>query len=99
MCIHLDKEPSNELLRPCVDVLFNSVARTFKENAIGVVLSGMGYDGTIGCKALKAAGAKTIVQDEETSVVYGMPKSVSDAGVADVVIGINQISHQIEMMF
>ena len=59
---------------PSVDVLFHSVAKECKSNAIGVILTGMGYDGAKGLLAMQQAGAKTIGQDEASCVVYGMPK-------------------------
>jgi two-component system chemotaxis response regulator CheB len=66
--------------RPAVDVLFHSVARLLKGDAIGVILTGMGDDGTRGLSAMREAGAHTIGQDEATSVVYGMPKAARLAG-------------------
>ena len=59
---------------PSIDVLFNSVAKEAKNQAIGIILTGMGYDGAKGLLAMRKAGAKTIGQDERSSVVYGMPK-------------------------
>lgn len=66
--------------RPSVDVLFHSAAKLLGEDAVGVILTGMGYDGAKGLKAMKQAGAHTIGQDEETCVVYGMPKVAYDIG-------------------
>jgi two-component system chemotaxis response regulator CheB len=68
---------------PSVDVLFNSVAEKAGPNAIGVILTGMGYDGAKGLLKMKKHGAKTIGQDEESSVVYGMPKVAYDIGAVD----------------
>lgn len=65
---------------PSVDVLFNSVAETVKENAIGVILTGMGEDGARGLLKMRENGAVTIGQDEQTSVVYGMPKAAYEMG-------------------
>ncbi|MBC7765615.1 MAG: chemotaxis response regulator protein-glutamate methylesterase [Hyphomonadaceae bacterium] len=65
---------------PSIDVLFDSVANTCKENAIGVILTGMGADGAKGLLHMKDNGAETIGQDEKTSVVYGMPKVAYDIG-------------------
>lgn len=69
--------------RPSVDVLFHSVAQYVGANAYGVILTGMGNDGAVGLKAMKDAGAKTIGQDEASSVVYGMPKVAYDLGGVD----------------
>lgn len=68
---------------PSVDVLFESVAREAGSNAIGVILTGMGYDGAKGLLAMKRKGARTIGQDEKSSVVYGMPKVAFDIGAVD----------------
>ena len=66
--------------RPSVDVLFESVAKVAKENALGIILTGMGGDGARGLLEMRQAGAKTIGQDESTCVVYGMPKVAYDLG-------------------
>ena len=65
---------------PSVDVLFHSVAKECRENAIGVILTGMGYDGAKGLLSMRRNGAKTIGQDQSSCVVYGMPKAAYDAG-------------------
>lgn len=72
--------------RPCVDVLFKSVAACAGRNAIGVVMTGMGDDGARGLREMRDAGARTAAQDEASCVVYGMPKeAVRHGGAADVV--------------
>jgi two-component system, chemotaxis family, protein-glutamate methylesterase/glutaminase len=68
--------------RPSVDVLFSSVARGAGPNAIGILLTGMGADGARGLLAMRESGAVTIAQDEETSVVYGMPREAVRLGAA-----------------
>lgn len=65
---------------PSVDVLFESVAKIAGRNAIGIILTGMGHDGAVGLMAMRRAGARTIGQDEESSVVYGMPKVAFELG-------------------
>jgi two-component system chemotaxis response regulator CheB len=82
---HLNKEAPENSCRPSVDVLFRSVAATFGASVLGVVLTGMGQDGLVGCQALKAVGAQIVVQDEASSVVWGMPGFVARAGLADAV--------------
>lgn len=77
--------------RPAVDVLFNSVAKYAGANAVGVVLTGMGSDGAAGIKAMKETGAKTIAQDEESSVVFGMPKEAIKTGCVDKVLSLKKI--------
>jgi len=77
--------------RPAVDVLFNSVAKYAGGNAVGVILTGMGADGAAGIKSMKEAGAKTIAQDEESCVVFGMPKEAIKTGCIDKVISLKRI--------
>lgn len=77
--------------RPAVDVLFNSVAKYAGGNAVGAILTGMGSDGAAGIKAMKEAGAKTIAQDEESCVVFGMPKEAIKTGCIDKVLSLKKI--------
>ncbi|MDR1609087.1 MAG: chemotaxis response regulator protein-glutamate methylesterase [Deltaproteobacteria bacterium] len=77
--------------RPAVDVLFKSVAKYAGANAIGVILTGMGSDGAEGLKIMKQAGAKTIAQDEASSIVFGMPKEAIKTGCVDKVISLRNI--------
>ena len=72
-----------------------SVARRYRANALGVILTGMGQDGLKGCEALCAAGASVIVQDEASSVVWGMPGFVARAGLAEKVLPLDQIGAEI----
>ncbi len=69
--------------RPAVDILFKSVAELVGGEALGVILTGIGHDGTEGLVEMKAKGSPTLGQDEATSVVYGMPKSAFDRGAVD----------------
>jgi len=87
-------EPVNRH-RPSVDVLFNSVALAAGQNAIGVLLTGMGKDGATGLLAMHHAGAHTIVQDEATCVVFGMPREAIALGAANEVVSLNAISERI----
>ncbi len=77
--------------RPSVDVLFRSAARYAGQNATGILLTGMGADGAKGLLELKEAGANTIAQDQQTSVVFGMPKEAIKLGAADEILGIDAI--------
>lgn len=88
----LNQEPPENSCRPSVDPLFRSIADTFGNKAIGIVLTGMGNDGANGCQAMRQTGAKVIVQDEETSVIWGMPGNVARRGLADRVLPLNQIA-------
>jgi two-component system, chemotaxis family, protein-glutamate methylesterase/glutaminase len=83
--IHIATEPSTTLHRPSVDVTVNSVVEGFGGNALGVIMTGMGRDGCAGLKKLHEKGGYVIAQDEESCVVYGMPKAVVDEGIADEV--------------
>ena len=82
-------------VRPSVDVLMKSAAKSHGAGCIGVLLTGMGGDGAEGLKAIKAAGGKTIAQDEETCVVFGMPKIAMDMGVVDVMRPLDDIAKAI----
>ncbi|MCF8367176.1 MAG: chemotaxis response regulator protein-glutamate methylesterase [Bacteroidales bacterium] len=81
--------------RPSVDVLFRSVARAAGSNAIGVLLTGMGDDGASGLLEMKQADARTIVQDEATCVVFGMPKEAIKLGAALKILPINRIAEEV----
>ena len=87
-------EPVNRH-KPSVDVLFYAAAKCAGENAVCVLLTGMGADGAVGMKAMKAAGAKTIVQDEASSVVWGMPGAAFKLGCADYVVPLDDIAAKI----
>jgi two-component system chemotaxis response regulator CheB len=76
---------------PSVDVLFESVAKEAGENAIGIIMTGMGYDGAKGLLAMRRKGARTIGQDEKTSVVYGMPKVAYSIGAVEKQSSIDMI--------
>ncbi|HIJ54994.1 MAG TPA: chemotaxis response regulator protein-glutamate methylesterase [Deltaproteobacteria bacterium] len=78
--------------RPSVDVLFKSVADYAGQNAVGVILTGMGADGAAGMLKMKEAGARTIAQDEKSCVVFGMPKEAIKMGGAEKVVALNHIS-------
>ncbi len=80
--------------RPAVDVLFKSVARFAGANALGIILTGMGKDGAVGMLDMKSAGAVNIAQDENSSVVFGMPKEAINMGGVDYVLDIKAIAHK-----
>jgi len=81
--------------RPSVDVMFRSVAQNVGVNAIGVILTGMGNDGAAGMKEMHDAGARTLAQDEKTSVVWGMPGESVRAGGVDEVVSLHNITNKI----
>jgi two-component system chemotaxis response regulator CheB len=91
LCALSDEPPVNRH-RPSVDVLFESVAQTVGPNAIGVLLTGMGADGADGLAAMRAQGARTIAQDRETSVVWGMPGEAVKRDAASEVLALDKIA-------
>jgi len=95
MRLQTHQGPRENFCRPSVDVLFRSVAAVFGANALGVILTGMGQDGLKGCEALCAAGAAVIVQDEASSVVWGMPGFVARSGLAEKILPLDQIGNEI----
>lgn len=97
-CQLSDAEPVNRH-RPSVDVLFDSVAACAGQNALGVILTGMGKDGARGLKAMHDAGAATIAQDEATSVVWGMPGSAVELGGADQIMALDKIGKTLAEAF
>ena len=84
------------LVKPSVDVLFESVAKTFGAKCLAMVLSGMGSDGKIGCEYIRNAGGEVIVQDESSSVVWGMPGVVAQAGLANEIAPLQAIGEMIK---
>ncbi len=93
--VTLNKNAPENNCRPSADVLFRSVAQYYEEKAVGVILTGMGCDGMLGLKAMKEKGSPIIAQDEKSCVVWGMPRSVSEAGLADSVVDIKNIYNEI----
>jgi two-component system chemotaxis response regulator CheB len=93
--VNLHQEPPENSCRPAVDVLFRSVAQVFGPRVLSVVLTGMGQDGLRGCEAVKAAGGQVFVQDEASSVVWGMPGIVAKTGLADKILPLSQLGVEI----
>jgi two-component system chemotaxis response regulator CheB len=91
--VYMDQRVSGH--RPSVDILFNSIAENVGQNAIGVILTGMGADGASGLLSMKSKGALTIAQNEETCVVFGMPKEAIQLGGVDHVVGLQDIPSKI----
>jgi len=78
-----------------VDVLFRSVVECYGGHTLAVVLTGMGQDGLRGCQHVREAGGQIVVQDEATSVVWGMPGFIANAGLADAVLPLRDIAAEI----
>ncbi len=81
---------------PSVDVLFNSAAEVAGKNAIGVILTGMGYDGAKGLQQMRHKGARTLGQDENSCVVYGMPRAAFEIGAVEKQVSLNDMTRAIE---
>jgi two-component system, chemotaxis family, response regulator WspF len=86
------REPADTPYRPSVDVFFHSVVEHWHGDAVGVLLTGMGRDGAIGLKAMRAKGYETIAQDEASSAVYGMPKAAAALGAARRILPLDRIA-------
>lgn len=93
--IQLNQEPPENYCRPAVDVLFRSVAEVYGAATLAVVLTGMGQDGLRGCERIREAGGQVLVQDEASSVVWGMPGFVARSGLADKELPLQQIGAEI----
>lgn len=96
--LELSDQPDDLLHRPSVDVMMLSVAESFSGRCVGVIMTGMGNDGLEGMRAIKNSGGKTIAQDEESCIVYGMPKAVVEAGIADKVVPLPNLAGEIVNM-
>ncbi|MGV9006502.1 MAG: protein-glutamate methylesterase/protein-glutamine glutaminase [Brevundimonas sp.] len=89
--LRLNQEPPENFCRPAVDPMMRTVARVYGSGVLGIILTGMGADGARGCEALAQAGGRFIVQDEATSVVWGMPGAAAATGLADSILPLNEI--------
>jgi two-component system chemotaxis response regulator CheB len=93
--IRLHEGPPENSCRPSVDVLLRSVAEVYGPHVLAVVLTGMGRDGLRGCERVAEAGGQILVQDEATSVVWGMPGAVAGAGLAERVLPVGEIASEV----
>jgi two-component system chemotaxis response regulator CheB len=93
--VSLDQSPPQNSCRPAVDALFASIGEVYGGAVIAVILTGMGQDGLRGAQILKAQGASVLAQDEASSVVWGMPGAVVNAGIADSVLPLDQVVPEI----
>ena len=93
--VQLDDGPPVNRHRPSVDVLFESAARLSRDNTIGVLLTGMGKDGARGLLALRETGASTLAQDQQTSLVFGMPREAIALGAASEVVALGDVAERL----
>jgi two-component system chemotaxis response regulator CheB len=93
--IRISHDQAENSCRPSVDTLFRSVSETYGSRALAVVMTGMGKDGLRGCEAIRAGGGQVLVQDEESSVVWGMPGFVARAGLAEKVVPLSGLGEEI----
>lgn len=94
--LHLDQGPKENSCRPSLDPLFRSVAKNFRARSLAIVLTGMGSDGLDGARALAQIGARIVVQDEASSVVWGMPGAIANAKLAAHVLGQQEFASFLE---
>ena len=95
----IDSSDSKTWHKPSVDVMMASVAMSYGPRALGLIMTGLGNDGTAGAGAMKRAGAPIWAQDEETCVVYGMPRAVFESGVVDKVLPLPRIATELTRLF
>jgi two-component system chemotaxis response regulator CheB len=93
--VRLTEDPPEHFCRPAVDVLFRSASAIYGERLLGAVLTGMGKDGATGAATIRAAGGEIVVQDEATSVVWGMPGAVAALGQADRVVALPKVGPEL----
>jgi len=93
--LHLNQGPLENHCRPAVDVLFRSAAAVFGSGVLAVVLTGMGSDGTLGCRIVRDHGGAVLAQDQASSTVWGMPGSVTNEGLAHKVLPLNELAPEI----
>jgi two-component system chemotaxis response regulator CheB len=93
--ISVSESPIDSIHRPSVDVMLSSVINVYNKYVLGVIMTGMGKDGVESIKELKTMGGYSIAQDEDSCVVYGMPKAIVDGGYADLVLPLNDIANSI----
>jgi two-component system, chemotaxis family, protein-glutamate methylesterase/glutaminase len=93
--VQLSLQPSNKPHRPSVDVLFQSAAEMYRDRVLGVVMTGMGDDGKLGAGCIKAQGGTILTESEESCVIYGMPRSVVEAGLSDGAVSLESMAEEI----
>ena len=92
MICHLDNGPPENFCKPAVDPMLRSAVSLYGGRVIAVILTGMGQDGLLGCRTLVEAGGSVLAQDEASSVVWGMPGAVAQAGICHAVLPLDRIA-------
>lgn len=93
--MNLSQAPHENSCRPSADVMFRSLATTYGSNLLSIVMTGMGQDGRRGCEVVKMTGGTVVAQDQESSLVWGMPRAVISAGLHDAVMPLSAMAHLI----
>lgn len=93
--VQITDDPAENFCKPSADYLFRSVAQVYGSKALGVIMTGMGSDGTLGLKLMKQQGAQIIAQDRETCVVWGMPRMAFESGVVDIELPLHEIAPEL----
>jgi two-component system chemotaxis response regulator CheB len=96
--IEISDEPKNVLYRPSADIMMTSAAATFQGPLLGIIMTGMGKDGVEGLKHIRSKGGFVIAQDEESCVVYGMPRAALEEGIVDSILSLSNISLSLERL-
>jgi two-component system, chemotaxis family, protein-glutamate methylesterase/glutaminase len=95
VALRLDDGPAENSCRPAADVLFRTAAAAYGPGVLGVVLTGMGRDGVVGCEHIRDRGGAIVVQDRDSALVWGMPGAVAGAGLADAVVPLEDVAREI----
>lgn len=95
MYLHIERGSENLTYRPCIDVTLASLAAIFPAKTLTIILTGMGTDGCEGAKKMHHLGGAIWAQDQQSSTIFGMPMAVAKAGIADKILSLNEIGHQL----
>lgn len=93
--LEVNDDPPENHCQPSADYLFRSISKAYGKHALGIIMTGMGFDGVLGLRLMKRRGAQVIAQDRQSCVVFGMPAEAIHAGVVDCIVPLNQIATQI----
>lgn len=93
--VEISNDPEKIIYKPSVDITMKAASQSFNKGCVGVILTGMGSDGLEGMRAIKDRGGITIAQDEKSCVVYGMPRMIIEAGIADRIVSLDDIADEL----